>query len=273
MPFPESPRVIYTKNPLKLVACQLHFPSILRIESEPPSKFQDEIRTTYPLFQEIPRFDKEAFPAGLPPEITKHLAGLLPIRLKQTTYEFCSEDKKWIIALGRDFLSLTSSEYTSWDVFKSYFQAPLESLNKHYTPAFFSRVGLRYGDVIKKSELGLESKKWSDLLQPHIIGELATPKVSDRIREAFHEVVVQLEGEHDGFVCIRHGLATNDSRTATAESAEEEYRIDTDFFRDEKTETKDALHVLNYFNKKAGSLFRWCITDTLHAAMYPRNPE
>ena len=36
-PFPDTPRVVYNKNPLFEVLCQLRFPHILRIETEIPA--------------------------------------------------------------------------------------------------------------------------------------------------------------------------------------------------------------------------------------------
>ena len=47
MAFPEVERVIYERNPLDEVICQLRFPAILKID-EPPIAFQEQIRTRYP---------------------------------------------------------------------------------------------------------------------------------------------------------------------------------------------------------------------------------
>ena len=50
MSFPDTPRVIYNKNPLAEVICQLRFPSILLIDAGLPAGFQERIRAMYPLF-------------------------------------------------------------------------------------------------------------------------------------------------------------------------------------------------------------------------------
>ena len=52
MPFPKKDRIIFTKNPLTDVICQLRFPSILKIDTEVPAKFQDKIRDVFPNFTE-----------------------------------------------------------------------------------------------------------------------------------------------------------------------------------------------------------------------------
>src|SRR5713226_162290 len=66
MPFPDSQRVIYDRNPLEEVVCQVKFPPILKIDSAAPAAFQDEIRGTYPLLQEVP-----GILVDLPAEIMK----------------------------------------------------------------------------------------------------------------------------------------------------------------------------------------------------------
>jgi uncharacterized protein (TIGR04255 family) len=52
MPFKETQRVIYNKNPLIQVVSQLRFPRILAIDEKQPVDFQEKIRQEYPLFEE-----------------------------------------------------------------------------------------------------------------------------------------------------------------------------------------------------------------------------
>ena len=44
MPFPVTKRIIYKKNPLVEVICQLRFPPILSIDTEIPARFQGAIK-------------------------------------------------------------------------------------------------------------------------------------------------------------------------------------------------------------------------------------
>ena len=52
MPFPEVKRVIYKKNPLDRVICQLRFAPILKIDAEIPADFQEMIRADFPNYSE-----------------------------------------------------------------------------------------------------------------------------------------------------------------------------------------------------------------------------
>ena len=51
MPFPESERVVFRRNTLAEVICQLRFPPILEIAAKDPAAFQEQIRAEYPLYQ------------------------------------------------------------------------------------------------------------------------------------------------------------------------------------------------------------------------------
>lgn len=257
MVFPDSLRVIYEKNTLETVICQLRFPPILRIESEIPADFQDRIRAAYPLFKEKRTPD---FPGEFPPEIARLIASE-----SSANYEFMSDNENWSVSLTSDFLALTAKRYERWEDFKENLRVPRESLLEIYRPAFFSRIGLRYRNVISRSSLGLADTDWSELLNPRILGELSEPFLSPRIKNSGHEVVVDLD--ENARVRIRHGMARK------REGSEILYLIDADYFTEKRTEVNDAINTLDRFNRESGRLFRWCITNRLHEAMVPHTVE
>jgi hypothetical protein len=51
-PFPEPPRVIYAGNPLVEVIRKVRFPPVLKIETQIPEAFQDQIRTMFPVYRD-----------------------------------------------------------------------------------------------------------------------------------------------------------------------------------------------------------------------------
>ncbi len=258
-PFPDSPRVLYDNNPLELVICQLRYPTILRIDAEPPAAFQDAIRGRYPLLRQT---SGPSLPAELPPEV-KALVGRLSPGPAETAYDFTSDDERWTIGLTRDFIALTTRRYERWQEFKDRLRELLQVFAEQYHPAFFGRVGLRYRDVITPSALGLEGQAWSEMLQPQIAGELVNPQVAQAAEQCTRELTLKLEPE--GRVHIQHGIAER------SDTKERTYLIDADFFTEERTSLEDAYNKLDNFNRHAGRLFRWCITEQLHTALGP-NP-
>ena len=256
MPFPETERVIYKKNPLVEVICQLRFPTILRIDAQAPADFQDRIRSSYPNYQE-PTNQQLTLPAGVPSQL-----GQL---LRSTPHQFSSEDGSWTVSLSKDFLALITTKYRKWEEFKEQLAEPLKALLDTYQPSFFSRLGLRYRNIISRSDFSLGDEPWSNLLQAHIAGELSSPDdIPLSVEELHKNILVELK-QHSAHVRVRHGLATKDENG----TSEKVYFIDNDFYTEEKTEVKDAATALDYFNNQSHRLFRWCIRDTLHTAMEP----
>jgi uncharacterized protein (TIGR04255 family) len=258
MAFPQAERVVYRHNPLEQVICQLKFPTVLRIESELPAKFQDKIRQRYPIFSEPQAL---AGAPEVPEQLLKLVGSLIPLRPGRV-YEFASEDGRYRLTLSKEFIALGCSDYEQWEQFIDHFKAPLEALSSEYSPAFFSRIGLRYRNVIRRTRLKLEGVAWNELLKPHIAAELASP-IGEDVEEASHQIVVRFEGDN-GKVKIQHGLVK------AVDTGEVCYVIDNDFFTEQRTEVKNAVGTLDYFHGQSGKLFQWCIQPKLHAAMQPQ---
>src|SRR4051794_3088983 len=107
MPFPAVDRVIYERNPLVEVICQVRFPAILRIDVEPPAAFQEAIRGAFPAFSESAGIEA---PLALPVEMAKQLPDAIAKQLGalrmafnagQKSYTFASddEDRTWALVL------------------------------------------------------------------------------------------------------------------------------------------------------------------------------
>jgi len=261
MPFPNFPRFIYKKNPLISVICQIKFPTILKIDTEAPSEFQEIIRDEFPIY-------KETIEIG--PEIPPELASIAPSEAKEllskktnNNFEFISANEKWKINLTNNFLALTTFEYTQWENFRDHLEIPLQALIDVYKPKFITRIGLRYRDIIKRSNIEMKEISWDELLQPHISGALMDTNINEKILlSTLTNLVIQLP-DSESIVRIVHGLVQEKN------DEENSYMIDSDFFTDKRTEINDAMDRLEFFNRRGHRLIRWCITDRLHTAMEP----
>jgi uncharacterized protein (TIGR04255 family) len=256
MAFPDAPRVIYGKTPSEEVISQVRFPAILKIESEPPAAFQERIRADYPFYKSRPALK---LAEGMPAEV----ANLLGPLGGQTAHHFTSRDEKWTVALTREFLALTCHPYDRWESFQDHLNGPLAALEGIYAPGFFTRIGLRYRDVIRRSTLGLENVSWADLLQPWVAGAFASPDVAADVEHSARELLVRLPCERS-HVRVHHGTTVDEATKETC------YIFDADFFNDQQTEPAHALECLNFLNRQARLFFRWCIQDRLHEAMGPQ---
>ncbi len=263
MTFPEFPRVIYKRNPLREVICQLRYPPILRIEQQKPVTFQEQIRHRYPLYSEHnPSPIGEDLPPGIAKLVQEHFGGAGSLLI----HNFRTEDEIWKVGLAKDFLSLLTSRYHTWDEFKENFAEPCRALYDEYAPSFIHRVGLRYRDVIQRSLLGLQKSPWSKLINAPFAGELADEMLGDKVKQAERRVRLPLP-ENLGFVQIHHGLTQIEGDGGDKEEC---FLLDYDFYTEQKTELSDANQRLDQFNRLARSLFRHCITTELHHAMEPK---
>jgi uncharacterized protein (TIGR04255 family) len=255
-PFPDSERVVYSRNPLELVICQLRFPSVLKISTEPPADFQDRVRREFPLYREVPTVN---FGVSLPSEMSTVVNRMLPIPTTRA-YEFSSGDKAWTVTLTQESLALTCTNYSRWEKFREHLEMLLGILRDLYQPPFFTRIGLRYRDVLNRSELGLVGVSWSDLLSKEL-GGVFHSAIAASIEGLAYQLILSLQGGA-AKVTIQHGLAQKGDELC--------YIVDSDFYVTNRTETHDAIDILNYFNRQSGRLFRWSIAERLHRALEPR---
>jgi len=262
MPFPESPRVVYQNNPLVEVICQIRFPAILRIGSGDVADFQDKIREDYPLYQlQEPAFDLPA----VPKELSVFFEQMLPKPPGPRTHKFLTRDSRRFISLSQDFLAVSEANYTKWELFRQEVINAEKALREVYKPAFYSRIGLRYRDLISPEALGLSNVKWSDLLTQYIVAELGDPKLADAISQIRTRCVIELSEIPGGRVVLTHGLFKE------TETAPQGYLIDADFAIEKVEALDETFNILGKFNRLAGKLFRWAITEKLHSAMGPKS--
>jgi uncharacterized protein (TIGR04255 family) len=258
MPFPDAPRDIYEINTLEEVICQVRFPPILKIDTQQPAEFQERIRKTFPFYKPRPAL-------SLSPELPSELAMLLATRIPfvggQIAHDFTSTDEKWTLGLTREFIALTCRSYDRWENFKDYLLPVLSALQEVYAPTLFTRLGLRYRNVIRRSVLGLNEVAWSDLLQPWIATVFTSGDITPDVERSGGDYVMRLP-DGQGHAHVQHGLVEEASKESC-------YVIDADCYNDHQTETHNVPDRLDSLHDQARRLFRWCLKDRLHKAMRP----
>jgi uncharacterized protein (TIGR04255 family) len=201
-------------------------------------------------------------------ELPLEVSRLVKARLPQTApknWRFQSEDGQMTVNLSREFVALSTASYVKWEAFRDQLAYLFSALQAEYSPSYITRIGLRYQNLIRPSRLGLTNVPWSALLRPQIAAEYSSPELAPVLLDVDHRVLIDLSPEVDGKVNLRHRTVL----TQDDEPPEAAYLIDNDFFSDTKVEVSDVFNRLTAFNREAGRLFRWCITDQLHDAMAP----
>ena len=262
MLFPETTRILYKKNPLEEVICQLRFPTILKIEKEIPYELQEAIRNDFPEYSESNEI-QIPLPGQKTGEVPSELVELAKNNLIRKNYMFLSVDKKWKVNLTRDFITLSTVDYSRWEEFRNKILFIIDKFENIYNPSYFSRLGLRYIDIISRENLGLTNVSWSELLNPAIIGLLGEESFENQVENLTINTLLDL-GFRDSKVRIQNGLVVDTS------SKQKKYRVDSDFYTLENTKISESLEILDNFHECASRLIRWCITEKLHNAMEPK---
>lgn len=258
MPIPSSPRAVFRRNVLANVLCQLKFPPILSILAKEPAAFQDRIRGQYPLYSQDQGI---AFPAEL-----KALLGRVNFPVgDQQRHTFQNADSSASIYLTKEFLAVETTQYKNWELFFPEIKRAAEALQAEYQPSFYSRVGLRYQDVIDRSTIpGLNDVPWHELISENFIGMLGHEEIRPSITEQTTQSLIALDDLPGAFVRVVHGIPK-----AADGNRKNVFNFDADFFIEGKVEHHDVERIVSTFHVAAGNLFRWAITRRLYDALEP----
>ena len=261
--FPNTRREEYRNNPIEEVICQFRFPPILKIGTTTPAEFQDSVRKQFPLYQL-----QDTFPP-VPEQVREMLSqvgggieNLLGSQFPRV-HQFATEDGASVISLQSDFIALRVTDYKRWEVFRECLESIERSFRTIYEPQFYSRVGLRYRDVIVREDLGLDNAPWNELLNRDLVGFYGQDEASELVTQAVAAVQMKLPDIENAQVTLQYGLQTQTEKTQSL------YFIDTDIAIEQRTGLDDAFSLLDQFNRAAGNIFRWAISDTLRNAMGP----
>ena len=190
-------RVKYNRCPLVEVIFQLRFPTILSINSKQPADFQEKIRKEYPFYDEGIEEQNELL-------INTNGKSAQVKSSQNKNYSFVSVDKTYKVNLTSTFIAISTRKYTQWEEFSEKVRQVVKAFQETYEVPFYTRVGLRYIDVIQRSVLGLSNEKWSDLVKPHVLG------VVTQFEDGMNSYVSQAEFKDptdEGLLGVRYSKA------------------------------------------------------------------
>lgn len=263
MPFPESPRVAYRKNPLREVACELRFPDNLEISNSKPVEFQKHIKAEFPFYHEEKANVVVQGGVPVPNKIIEALVARIGAD-SPTRYRFTSSDGQSVLVLGQNQLILKVGAYPSWLSFKEKLEVVGEALRAVYPAPFYTRSGVRYINVIDPELLGIRGVSWNKLLKTSLLGLIGgLDGVIARSSKTEIQFDLQLPSLPGGRAVIRHGLTGKNGDGNTC------YLIDMDLYTRERSQDEDVFGRLELLSREAGKLFRFVIRDELVKALEP----
>src|SRR5215472_14252029 len=224
---PESGSAHYSRNFIRLAVCELRFPTLFEIEAEtPPLGFAKALRKEYPTH-----------------ELLKNLNVNLGGVAHSNAHAFRSKKGRWTVTLRAAALSLEASEYDSFDELAERLAFVLKAAEGTIDSDFFTRVGLRYINVVP-----CEPETAAEWINPALVAPLAAGTFG-----GVNEYWQRIQGPTSvGGYTFKHGVQVEPG------SPPREYLLDFDFFKEDVplAETPDVvkrLHELEF------SMFRWSL--------------
>jgi len=259
MPFPTAERVVYKNQPLADVICQIRFPSILKIDSQEPSEFQERIRGDYPEYSKNTAIDD--LTVEHTPESSEVILNDLINQSKKVNHVFLSKDNNYQISLSKNSLSVSTKRYRRWEEFYSHAEIALEAFSESYKPAYTTRIGLRYVDIIDRELLGIKNIPWKDLLSEAVLGMLCS-EIEEEVTQMENVSEIRLAGP-SAFVRIISSLVIHREKKHRA------VKLDSDFFYNSRSEFSEIDSRLNFLHKSSTNQIQWIIKKQLSEALTP----
>ncbi len=153
-------RVRYLKSTLREVIYQVRFPKILKLTEGAPAAFQEMIMGNYPNYN----VQKN--------ETLVEVNGKAQQKVSENNHSFISQSGKTKINLTSTFIAISTLEYDRWEKLREEIETVLNNFCNCYNIAGIQRIGLRYRNIITRSKLALDDRRWAELLDSKILGPL-----------------------------------------------------------------------------------------------------
>jgi len=257
---PDVPHVVYRQSPLALALCQVKFTRVLGVaQAAFVAPFQQAIQDAYPIAEPAQEVNLQF---GFGPGGAK-----VQQEQRDSRWEFSDPAGTWKLGLAGDFLALETRKYETFGDFLDRLRQALEALSQHVRPALVTRVGLRYINEIRS-----ESRIWSELLSPELLGPMSVPQFAAAANQSTQELLLRYDQGYG--IGIRHGLFQRGTtvlpptgQAETPEYASPFYLLDLDAYRQYSLPPGAPLSVesicqtVETFNRAIYRLFRWAVTD------------
>jgi len=252
--FPPKPDVQLENSPLVEVICQARFPPILRIATEEPSEFQEQIRSTFPLVEL-----EHAFFVRIPGPGAKGSPAAEP---QTRTYRFRTVDGHTAISLATDFFALSTDHYSHWEAFARLLSLTHEAVQHVYRPSYATRIGLRYVNRLSPVNTGCgTAAELFDILRPELTQQSRSEAWSDPIEMRGRLVLTSDEAK----LTLGTGYGVEEGQPF--------FLLDFDYFEEGQLDLNELVDRCSRYNDVIYRAFRWCVRDEKLDVFRPRMKE
>jgi uncharacterized protein (TIGR04255 family) len=226
------------RNLIHQAICELRFPAVLELENERPLTFQKAIRKQYPHY-------KVRKNVNIGPESIE----------RAIHHTFIDKKKHWFVTLKSSSLGLETLNYHGYERLRENVEYLIDKSKSTRDSDFFTRIGLRYINVLPVGQRNLAGWIREELVAPLVTGSYGN------VEQCWQ--IVTGEGR-TGRYLFQHGLPGNAPTGVKDWSEAPRYVIDIDFY-EEDVEVRDAIETLNQLHQQSFDLFWWALGDVARA--------
>jgi uncharacterized protein (TIGR04255 family) len=152
----------YTNDPLRWVAADVRFPPVDQLATEIPGALRTRFKEQFPVLEPTTQLAISIGVAGQP--------GAAPQQV--TLHRMLQRDRLMAITIGRDGMTLETTNYPGWPDFSKILSDLVDELASVACPDGVLRIGLRYVDEVRLPEAPATVRDWSHWIHPSLMGPL-----------------------------------------------------------------------------------------------------
>lgn len=226
----------YLRNYLRQAVCELRFPTLLSLaENRMPASFAMALRKVYPVQETMIEVGVNM---GARTDSSYHHA-------------FRSNNGLWVVTLKSSSVSIETTRYTRFEEMLARVKMVTDALVPVIDSEFFTRIGLRYINLVETSTPLLQDWVCQALVYPLALG------MFKRVGESSGRLQMQAE---DGGCLLQHGLRLKPGASSLPGEPvpTPDYVIDIDVFRQDVA-VADAQAAIERAHGQAFALFDWTL--------------
>jgi uncharacterized protein (TIGR04255 family) len=154
-------------------------------------------------------------------------------------------------------IAISTRKYSVWENFIMQVDDIVNIFTDCYHPSFYTRIGLRYIDVIQRSKWGLEDCKWSELIDKKVLGFMDDKTMNYSMRAE------SINSDNRSKTIYNFQLAK------IKESEEQVFMIDCDYHILDDVELTNYVNEAENLHTHSSNFIKSAITPKLEKAMKP----
>ncbi len=247
--FPQREDIHLQRAPLAEVICQVRFPPVLRIASEQPAAFQEQVRGLFPQLEVEQGMVVRMEPLGTAPPSAQP---------QPRIFRFKSSDDHTVVSLALNFYALSTTSYSHWQDFLELLLLVNRAACKVYNLPYAVRVGLRYINHLTLENTGASSvtELW-EILRPELT-VLLRGDCWDEPPEMLNQLL--LTGGENERLTLRSGFRSGEMPV---------FLLDLDYYAEGNIALENLPALCQRYHDVIYNAFHWCIREEKLAVFAP----